>query len=85
MFHLHNLLTAYSLAKIQEENLAITKKPHKGSLAFSPDLGILKNPTRYTEPPTKPTKPFESSKIPLPIIKINQTKMKEIRDNDIYY
>lgn len=46
MFHPHNLLTSYSLAKIHEDNLAIIKKPTKWPSTQTIEPTLLKTPLR---------------------------------------
>lgn len=50
MFNPSNLIIAYSLAKLQEENLHITKIHPKPSLFYTAELGLLKNPQRTEKP-----------------------------------
>lgn len=49
MFHIHNLLIAYSLTKIQKENLALSKKPNKWTTPYSLDPRLLKPPNQLSD------------------------------------
>lgn len=44
MFHPYNLILAYSLAKIQEEHVTLTKKGNKRTPMYSSEPGLLKPP-----------------------------------------
>ncbi|XP_040996196.1 uncharacterized protein LOC121242393 [Juglans microcarpa x Juglans regia] len=71
MFHPHNLITAYSLAKIQEENIALNKKTN----CWNPP-----NPPYSTEPGL-----LKLSKNTLPVQRINQLQMKDRREKGLCY
>lgn len=43
-FNPTNLTSTYNLAKIQEENVNLSKRGHRSGLTYSPDPGILKTP-----------------------------------------
>lgn len=44
MFRPPNLISTFSLAKIQEQNLILAKKTTRSGPMYSPYLGILKKP-----------------------------------------
>lgn len=77
MFNPLNLITAYSLAKIQEEHVTLSKRPTKWIPMYSPELGLLKQPNKPFDLPKSPTKNL------LPIQKISQTQMKDRRDKGL--
>lgn len=79
MFKPDNLLTAYSLAKIQEKHLGIIKMSYKGILPLL-DQWVPKHPSV-----THPTTPIGPSKALVPVQKINQSQMKDRRDKGFCY
>lgn len=80
MFSPNNFTFAYILAKIQEENLNLTKKTYISNVTHSPNPSILKTPnTNHFEAPK------QVPKTTLPIQKINQNQMKECRENGLCY
>lgn len=73
MFHSHNLIKSYSLAKIQEENVELTRKPTRWNPPnppYYPELDLLKLPNINLEMSKQP-------KNTLPIQCINQIQMKD--------
>ncbi|XP_042950090.1 uncharacterized protein LOC122282205 [Carya illinoinensis] len=78
MFNPTNLISAFGLARIQEEKANLSKKYPRPSLTYSPTPGILKNPQPH---------PAENSKLKqnLTIHKINQNQMKDRREKGLCY
>lgn len=71
MFNPSNLTIAHGLAKIKEKNVNLSTKHLKPPNSYSTKPRLLKNST-----PKKPN---------LPLQRINQTPMKEIRENGLCY
>lgn len=67
---------AYSLAMIQEENVALARRYHMSSLLHSSEPRILK----YPHVPV-----VESNKTNMPIHRINQTQMKDRTERALCY
>lgn len=70
MFKLDSLLTAYSLAKIQE-HVGVTKRSYKGSLPLSDQVASKQPLTNHTTTPKGPSKAL------VLVQKINQSQMKD--------
>ncbi|KAF5470266.1 hypothetical protein F2P56_010790, partial [Juglans regia] len=79
MFKPEKLLTAYGLARIQEELFGAIRKNSKGLLPL-PEPTNQKYP--YHSPSTAPKGP---PKALVPVQKINQTQMKDRRDKGLCY
>lgn len=77
MFHPHNLIIAYNLAKIQEENLGLTKKTPKWPSYQSHELALLKIPPKLA------INRFQTPKTPIPIHKISPQQMQHKRDRSL--
>lgn len=78
MFNPNNLLIPYSLSKILEENVGVSRKNHR-ILNPHREIGILKH-----APMTTSHSPKNCPKVIIPIQKIKPRQKKERRDKDPY-
>ncbi|KAF5462657.1 hypothetical protein F2P56_018645 [Juglans regia] len=96
MFGPKNLLTAYSLAKIQEEHVGLVRKGVRG-LGYDHDPGILKTPPHSSsslhnnlKAPQHPSSSFHNhpnsqQRAIVPVHKIKPQQMKDQRDKGLCY
>ncbi|KAG2701180.1 hypothetical protein I3760_06G032300 [Carya illinoinensis] len=80
MFNPTNLIAAYNLARLQEQNVALARRYHRTPILPSNEPRLLKTPPSvHFEPPKGAVKPQ------LPVHKINQAQMKDRREKGLCY
>lgn len=78
MFNASNLIAAYNLARIQEENVALSRNYQRSPMLPSNEPGILKIPPPFNSEQSK-----GSAKPQLLVQKINQAQMKDTRERGL--
>ncbi|XP_042950056.1 uncharacterized protein LOC122282167 [Carya illinoinensis] len=80
IFNPTNLIAAYNLARLQEQNVALARRYHCTPILPSNEPGLLKTPPSvHFEPRKGAVKPQ------LPVHKINQAQMKDRREKGLCY